>query len=457
MKSKIPIVAAGLALAGIIAVQLYLISGLYNLRKNAFDTEYGKAVTNGLIEMQERYHTNGLDSAFYLIDVEAYTQLNRFESAVDDSLLSGLKQIILSRIYTVLVNNERITPFLMAYLSVNRLDEDFNKGILIRELVLLDHSRKIKIIDDKDESVTEALVAAQRKDALLVNTYSAEGNFFRIQLDYYIDFTRKTRIIFGEMVGALILALLSILVTGMVFLFTLRNMLRHRQLSLMKTDFINNMAHELKTPLTTISVASSTLADPDVINNPQKIGELTTLIRQQNQHLGRLIDHILDINLWEQDQITLHKSEVKGENMLRKSANAFRLENKELSFKLTEEIFIEGITIWLDEFQFSIVLHNLLANALKYGGDPPEIQLSAKLEGGHLVIRINDNGAGISKEEQKYIFIKFYRGKLVQKQIKGLGLGLFYVRKIVEMHGGTVEVESRPGKGSSFIIRLPEL
>jgi len=449
------LISTGLALAGITGVQIFLIAGLYKLRKEAFDEKYNKAIRNGLTELQYRYHTNGLDSALYLVDFEAYKLLDDYQEFLTDSVQIALNRYTLSRIYAILVENEKITPFLQAYLRVNELDDNFKNGIFVRSLTLLDQGRVIPVIDDENPGVKMIIDKALHKGALLVNTFNAEGDNFRIQVEYYIDFTHKTRIILGEMIGAMILALFSILVTGSVFLLTIRNMLKHRELSLMKTDFINNMAHELKTPLTTISVASSTLSDPGVIKDQKKIKDLTALIRQQNLHLGRLIDHILDSNLWEQDQFALHKSDVGAQDLLLKIVNAFHLENKEIPFQLDEDINVEGSVISLDEFQLSIALHNLLTNALKYGGDPPEIKLSAKLEDDQLVILVGDNGVGISKEEQKLIFTKFYRGKLVQNKVKGLGLGLFYVRKIIELHEGLVEVVSRPGQGSTFIVRLP--
>jgi two-component system phosphate regulon sensor histidine kinase PhoR len=237
-------------------------------------------------------------------------------------------------------------------------------------------------------------------------------------------------------------------------MITISNMLKQTRLSEMKTDFINNMAHELKTPLTTISIASSTLSESKKKLAPGKIRGLSEMISDQNKQLSKLIDHILDINLWEKDQISLQKKEVDLAELIRSRAEAFRVENANITFSLTEEVKLNGTKAEIDEFQFTIALHNLLSNALKYGGEPPVIQLDAGFEIDHVYVKVKDNGKGIRYDEQTQIFSKFYRGKDGGTR-KGLGLGLFYVKEIVELHGGTVEVFSKLGHGSTFVIRLP--
>jgi signal transduction histidine kinase len=232
-------------------------------------------------------------------------------------------------------------------------------------------------------------------------------------------------------------------------------MMKHKQLSMMKTDFINNMAHELKTPLTTIAVASSTLAEHSVQADVKKVNELSGLIKQQNNHLGRLIDQILDINIWERDRIALQKSEVYLKSFFEKILKGFELENDGKDFNLIKMIQFGDESMELDGFKFSLAVRNLLSNALKYGGKIPEVELKAGMSGGEVKIEISDNGSGITKEEQKHIFDKFYRGQNSKQGIKGLGLGLYYVKKIVEMHGGMIGIKNSNNKGTTFIVTVP--
>ncbi len=454
MKPKIYISLAALALVLLITIQFFLISGLYKLRKNEFDTRYGNKVRDALTEMQEQFQTNGLDSALYFIDVQCFDLIGSYEAAFDDSLKKELDRITFNRVQTILAQEEDISLFLYRYLVAAGLDPDFNKGFVIRELQILGQDTAYQIISDDDRSVIEAGLLKKRSGALSVNTYFIEGNFFSIQFEYLIDFLDRTRIILKEMVGAFILALISVIIAGTVFIITIRNMLKQIRLSEMKTDFINNMAHELKTPLTTISIASSTLAGTKKNPDQEKIIGLSELIKDQNKQLSKLIDHILDINLWEKDQIFLKMSEVELAGLIRSRVDAFRVEHADKSFTITEKTSLDDVKLKIDEFQFTIALHNLFSNALKYGGTPSVIQLDAGIEMDHVCIKVKDNGKGIRYDEQQQIFSKFYRGKDVSNR-KGLGLGLFYVKEIIELHGGTVEVFSKLGHGSTFVIRLP--
>ena len=455
MKQGVTITLATIALFGLIGIQYFLISDLYDLKKNEFDTKYGTSIKSGLIDMQERYQTNGLDTVFYLMDLQALDLLDDYAFAANDSITSQLNEFVLGRYQEVLSREERISLYLEDYLSQSSLDTDFRSGFLIHGISVIDQD-SIYLVYNEDANQSYARREIMNETgAIHVNRFQVEGNYFRIDFDYFIDFTHKTKLILRDMTIAFILALLSILIAGAVFLVTIRNMLKHKKLSEMKTDFINNLAHELKTPLTTVSVASSTLADSKIQMDKDKITSLSNLIRQQNRQLTQLIDRILDINIWEKDQINLKKREVNVEELIKSKLEAFKLEYENTNFDLVEDINLMDIVVNIDEFQFSIALHNLLSNALKYGGNPPEIRIEAGSINETLFISVIDNGRGIDKEEQHQIFTKFYRGKLIRKNIKGIGLGLFYVRKIVEMHGGTVDVKSKPGKGSEFTIMMP--
>jgi len=443
-----------IALVGLIAIQYYLVSDLYQLKRNKFDTEYGVAIVDGLEALQLRYNTNGLDTVFYLMEILAYEKIDDYEFAADDSIILELNGFVTRSFQSQLVTFERISPFLLVYLEEVQLDTDFITEFTIREISLLDQDREYLVYASEERMVIGDDKGLGNTEAIHANNFRVEGNYFRIEFDYYIDFTHKTSIIFREMAGAFILSLVSILIAGVVFIITIRNMLQQIRLSEMKTDFINNMAHELKTPLTTISVASSTLASTDRNPDKEKIVSLSEMIRQQNKQLGKLIDQILDINLWERDQITLKKTEVEMEPLLKSRLEAFNLEHYGKTFTIKDHIHLDGTQMLIDEFQFIIALHNLLSNALKYGGDPPEIELEAGIETDHIFVKVKDNGRGIRYEEQSQVFSKFYRGKDVTNR-KGLGLGLFYVREIIELHGGRVEVFSKLGQGSCFVIRLP--
>ena len=223
----------------------------------------------------------------------------------------------------------------------------------------------------------------------------------------------------------------------------------------MKTDFINNMTHELKTPLSTIAVASSTLSDESMLKDKKKVVKISEIIKKQNKHLTELIDRILEISIWEKDQVKLKKKTVHIYEFMEERIQLFRIENTGKDLDIQTDYKLDKDYVSLDEVHMTTVLNNLLSNAVKYCKENPVIQVDVSLNT-KLRIRIHDNGIGIRKEDQRHIFDKFYRaGKGDFKTVKGLGLGLYYVKQIVTAHQGEIFLSSLPGKGSTFTIEIP--
>jgi two-component system phosphate regulon sensor histidine kinase PhoR len=258
------------------------------------------------------------------------------------------------------------------------------------------------------------------------------------------------------MSASLALSTLSILLIGMMFIITYRNLREEKRLSNLKTDFINNMTHELKTPLSTITVAGRTLEMPQIRQNDEKILETAKLIGKQSIHLNQLINMILEISMWERTQFQLDKKRIDIEDLLKDIVSGFS-SGAGNSAKIIEKYNLAGVTADVDVVYFTTLLNNLLSNAVKYSDREPVIEIEGFSEDDLIRIRVTDNGIGITRTDQKHIFDKFYRAPTGNiHKFKGLGLGLYYVRKIAEAHGGDVSVNSKPGKGSTFTVTLPE-
>ncbi|MCK4880799.1 MAG: HAMP domain-containing histidine kinase, partial [Bacteroidales bacterium] len=286
--------------------------------------------------------------------------------------------------------------------------------------------------------------------------FTHERNFFNVSYGIYIDFVNRSQLILREMWLILVLDLFTLILIFTVFILTLRNMLKQKRLSEMKSDFINNMTHELKTPLSTISVASSSLGNRTIIKSPQRVEELSDLIKRQNKHLSELIDRILDINIWEKDQVKLKPEHLQLDGWIRQVVNGFLLEQGDAAPEINLDIQLNQSTHLLDEVHMATVLNNLFSNAIRYGNIPCKIDLEVKDSDHCLWIGVTDNGPGIRKEDLKHLFEKFYRGEEArQRVIRGLGLGLYYVKQIVEAHGGSITVQSKPGEGTTFHINIP--
>jgi two-component system phosphate regulon sensor histidine kinase PhoR len=240
-----------------------------------------------------------------------------------------------------------------------------------------------------------------------------------------------------------------------MFMITYRNLMEEKRLSDLKTDFINNMTHELKTPLSTITVAGKTLEMPQIRARDEKILETAKLIGKQSIHLNQLINMILEISMWERTQFQLDKKNVDIEELMRDVVDSFRSGGGHNAV-IKENYSLSGRKVELDVVYFTTMLNNLLSNAVKYSDKKPEIEIEGFTMEDKIYLKVADNGIGINKNDQKHIFDKFYRASSGNiHKFKGLGLGLYYVKKIAEAHGGDVVVNSKPGKGSTFTVTLP--
>jgi len=291
---------------------------------------------------------------------------------------------------------------------------------------------------------------------ILVNWFWSEGNYYRMNLDYFIDYSDKKQLILKETSASLVLSTFSILLVGIMFMVTFRNLREEQRLSNLKTDFINNMTHELKTPLSTITVAGKTLEMPFIRQNDEKILETARLIGKQSVHLNQLINMILEISMWERTQFQLDKKTTDIEEFMHDVVDSFKSGGGN-GASINQKYNFSGAKIDLDVVYFTTLLNNLLSNAVKYSDKEPVIDIEGTINENDISINISDNGIGISKLDQKHIFDKFYRASTGNiHKFKGLGLGLYYVKKIAEAHGGDVSVSSKPGKGSTFSITIPK-
>ena len=450
MKSRFFVIISAAALVILVIVQVYNISVTFETKREQFDSRYSALVKQALFEYQSIYPDYQPDSVYYLFDYYAEELIYSFQDALPGEDLDTLKSDVLNLFTRILQRHRKPDDYLRGYLETAGADPDFHSGYYISELSLLDFERVIPVFRD-----TTGELPTEFQWALHADSYAIEGNFFRIRYDYLIDFTHKTSIIYRDMIITLVLAVLTILIVLLIFSLTMRNMIIQKRMSDLKTDFINNMTHELKTPLSTIAVASSTLSDETMQKDQTKIQQISAMINKQNKHLTQLIDRILEISIWEKDQVRLKKKEIHIYEFMEEKIKLFQLENSGKKIEINASYNLDKDYVMLDEIHMTTVLNNLWSNAVKYCDDTPRIDIDVNLNA-RLVIRIRDNGIGMKKEDQKHVFDKFYRaGKGDFKMVKGLGLGLYYVKQIVTAHGGEIELNSTPGKGSTFTINIP--
>ena len=249
------------------------------------------------------------------------------------------------------------------------------------------------------------------------------------------------------------------LILLVTFVFTIYIVFRQKRLSEMKNDFINNMTHELKTPVSTISLAAQMLKDSDITKSPEVFKHISGVINDETKRLGFLVEKVLQMSLFERQKATLKLKELDANDLVISVANTFALKVEKYGGTLDVDLEAIDSAIYVDEMHITNVLFNLLDNAVKYRRQdaPLSLMVRTKNENGKLLISVEDNGVGIKKEYLKKVFDRFFRVPTGNKHdVKGFGLGLAYVRKIIEDHKGSIRAEQNTnGIGTKFIITLP--
>jgi two-component system, OmpR family, phosphate regulon sensor histidine kinase PhoR len=273
----------------------------------------------------------------------------------------------------------------------------------------------------------------------------------------YLSVREDKNLIVREMWWMIVASIVFTTIIILAFAVTVRTLFNQKKVSEIKSDFINNMTHELKTPLATISLAIDALTNEKVIHDSEKVKTYSAMIKEENKRMNKQVEKILQAARLEKEEIKLNLQQLDVHQVINKVADNLALQVQEKHGTLTLKLNASNPVIMADEVHFSNIIFNLLDNAMKYSSRPPEIVVETFSHGnGMLSISIKDNGIGMDKETVTMIFEKFYRahtGNL--HNVKGFGLGLSYVKALVEAHEGKIRVESEPGKGSTFTITLP--
>jgi two-component system, OmpR family, phosphate regulon sensor histidine kinase PhoR len=280
-------------------------------------------------------------------------------------------------------------------------------------------------------------------------TWKNDGYYFAVQ------FSRIEANLINQM-GIWVFSSTVMLVVIFFFVYTIFVILKQKRLSEIQKDFINNMTHEFKTPLSTIAISSEVLRDPQITTTPERLLNYATIIQNETHRLKQHVERVLQMARLEKD-VALKKESLDAHELIRDAVQNSSLLLQEKNGEIQLNLNAENSSIIADKLHFTNVLFNLIDNAIKYTKENPKITISTKNSNSHLSIEVKDNGIGINLENLKKIFHQFYRvptGNL--HDVKGFGLGLNYVKLMVEAHGGKISVESQLGEGSTFKIILPK-
>ncbi|TSA36525.1 MAG: sensor histidine kinase [Porphyromonadaceae bacterium] len=271
-----------------------------------------------------------------------------------------------------------------------------------------------------------------------------------------VRFNQPKQLIIKDMLIWLAASTLFLLIVIISFAYIVLTIVRQKKITEMRNDFINNMTHEFKTPISNISLACEVLKRPNINESPERLTRYIDIISQENRRMRSQVDRILQVAVRNREDLDISRQTTDIHELIRDAVDTICLEDCrdgamiDLDFRATKsELFIDPV-------HFTNIIHNLIDNAQKYSASDPKIGISTDLRDNNFILEFKDNGMGISQEAQKHIFEKFYRvptGNL--HNVKGTGIGLYYVKTMIEAHGGTITVKSEIGNGSRFIITLP--
>ncbi len=288
--------------------------------------------------------------------------------------------------------------------------------------------------------------------ALLFGTNSTDDSLYELAL----IFPQRERYVLSSVIGIASLSTVFLLVIIAVFIITLNQLITQRRISEIKTDFINNMTHEFKTPIATMNLVLDTLKSPITLQDTNKVLHYVKILKQENKRMLAQVENILQISRLEKGNLQLDREPVDVHTLITNAISHVQLMIDERQGQLRTHFLASNSDVSANESHLTNVFVNIIENAIKYSPNPPDIDVYTETIKNKLLIQIKDKGQGMSKQAVKYIFDKFYRehtGDL--HNVKGHGLGLAYVKSIVEYHQGTISVESEKGKGTTFYIKLP--
>ena len=464
MKKRNTVLLLGIAsILILISFQIILMITVWKEKNEMFALRYSMLSKDALNFISRRMSTDGFDTVRFILSKSPYLeQANKdLHTINDETKLTAKKKDILDYFTKVLNQEQDLSDMLSTYFERSGFEKKFNYSIVINSLEMI--SNDTIVVYRSDDFAIRRLqyrsgkpVSPQiSRSKIMVNWFGMEDNNYRLLFDYFIDFSDKQKVILKETFATLGMSSLSIILVGIMFIITFRNLMEEQRLSNLKTDFINNMTHELKTPLSTITVAGKTLEMIQIRNDDAKVLEIAKLIGKQSVHLNQLINMMLEISMWERTQFQFDKKTVKIEEIMNDVVESFKSGCAECA-SISQKYNFSGAKVDLDVVYFTTLINNLLSNAVKYSEKDPVIDIEGFTTENNICIKVADNGIGINKTDQKHIFDKFYRASTGNiHKYKGLGLGLYYVKKIAEAHGGDVTVNSKPGKGSTFTITMP--
>lgn len=411
------VILGALAIIAVVGIQTYWFINTWDVKEK----EFHERVHIALLNVAREFEKIGAQ-------LPAYDLINRVSS---NYYVVNVNDVI---------NANNLQYFLRRELEDFGLTDDFEYGIYDCATNQMVYGSYIGYSPDFDST---AIV----KNALPI--YDKYTYYFGVR------FPKRTSQILSTM-GTTIAFSTILLITILFFLYSMFIILRQKRLSEMQKDFINNMTHEFKTPISTIKIAADVfLKEPVILEHP-RLGRYAQIIRDQNLRLNRQVEKVLQLARIEQDNFRLNRQQLDLHPLLQEIVNSTRVKVENLEGEVVFTPLATRDHIQADALHLANLLHNLLDNAIKYSREAPQIEVKTEQVGKHLRLSVKDHGIGIPAEYQHKVFDKFFRvptGNI--HDVKGFGLGLYYIKNICRAHGWKIELQSAEGAGTTFCILMP--
>jgi len=416
---RLILVLATVSILGISITQIYWVKRAFDLKETEFDRQVNTSLFNVATQI---------------------FSINNTPSPTNNPV----KQIS-TNYYVVMVNSEidaNLLEFLLrTEFEKRNIQADFEYGIYDCNNEKMVYGNYVKLSETKSkiEPNTE------------LPNWANAGYYFGVQ------FPKREAQILNQM-GIWSFSSVVLLIVIVFFGYTLFVILKQKRLSEIQKDFINNMTHEFRTPISTIAVSTEVLKDPAIIEQPERLHRYATIIENENKRLKQHVERVLQMAKLDKEDVGLKKEKINVHEVIEDAVDITRVALNEKGGVIQLRLHASAPEIQADLHHLTNVIFNLLDNAIKYCTTKPEITITTSQQANGVLLTVQDNGIGISEENKKRIFQKFYRvptGNI--HDVKGFGLGLHYVKQIVEAHRGRITVNSQPGNGCTFTVLLPAL
>jgi two-component system phosphate regulon sensor histidine kinase PhoR len=445
------------AISGVLWLQLDMIQTAMKVNEQRYDEAVQDALKSAAEEQEEK------EAA--LIDAQVNSGFKDLRRGLNTSLAPGTGSL-LSRTnvaprlealaqyanYDLVdrIDRELLDKKIKSEFANANLDEGLEYGVLDsrNKEFIIRNGRLLSEIGSDTSRHTDLMRSAYRV-SLFDDAAEVRGHLIAYS-------PRKAEVIFNSIWYNLGASLLFVGIILVCFVYTIYVILFQKKLSEMKTDFINNMTHEFKTPIATISLATDSIVSPKVSGDPEKVKRFASIIKQENKRMNDQVEKVLQMAKLDKSKLNLNLSPVDLNDVITDAAVYISLQVEPRDGTIETDLQAEPAIVEGDLTHISSLINNLLDNANKYSPDRPKIMVSTRNVSKGVEVTVKDHGLGMSREARKNIFDRFYRVHTGDRHdVKGFGLGLSYVKTITEVHNGTINVKSELGKGSSFIVTFP--